>query len=98
MSNDTDNGPRQHRNRAERPRPQHGQIEGLSANTRKTLIKEFGLGEEIIDLLGCLLVVWLCDILSVVCDTGSIVSATRLKALGEGELQPGINAEGGVLL
>ena len=74
------------------------QIEGLPANTRKTLTEESGLGEEIIDLLGGLLLVWLCDILSVVRNTGSIVSATWLKALREGEFQPGINAEGGVLL
>lgn len=60
-------------------------LEGLPVSPRKTLIKESGLGEEIIDLLGGLLLVWLCDILSVVCDTCSIVSATWLKALGEGE-------------
>lgn len=62
-----------------------GQTEGLPANPRKTLIKESGLGEEIIDLLGGLLLVWLCDILSVVRNTSSIVSATWLKALREGE-------------
>ena len=74
------------------------QIEGLPANPRKTLIEELGLGEEVVDLFGGLLLVWLCDVLSVVRNTCSIVSATRLKALGEGEFQPGINAEGGVLL
>ena len=74
------------------------QIEGLPANPRKTLIEELGLGEEVVDLLWGLLTVWLRDILSVVRHPGSIVSATRLKALGEGEFQPGINAEGGVLL
>ena len=62
-----------------------GQIEGLPANTRKTLIEESGLGEEVIDLLGGLLLVWLCDVLSVVRNTCSIVSATWLKALGEGK-------------
>ena len=79
-------------------RPQYGQIEGLPANTRKTLIEESGLGEEVVDLLWGLLTVWLRDILSVVRHSGSIVSATRLKAFGEGEFHPGINAEGGVLL
>ena len=75
-----------------------GQIEGLPANLRKTLIEESGLGEEVVDLLWGLLTVRLCDILSVVRNTCSIVSATWLEALGEGEFQPGVYAEGGVLL
>lgn len=71
---------------------------GVELSEEDLPAKDLGLGEEVVDLLWGLLTVWLCDILSVVRHSGSIVSATRLKALGEGEFQPGINAEGGVLL
>lgn len=58
---------------------------GVELSEEDLPAKDLGLGEEVIDLLGGLLLVWLCDILSVVRNTCSIVSATWLKALGEGE-------------
>lgn len=71
---------------------------GVELSEEDLPAKDLGLGEEVVDLLWGLLTVWLRDILSVVRHPGSIVSATRLKALREGEFHPGINAEGGVLL
>ena len=71
---------------------------GVELSEEDLPAKDLGLGEEVVDLLWGLLTVWLRDILSVVRHSGSIVSATRLKVLGEGEFQPGINAEGGVPL
>ena len=85
MSNNIGNRLNPHRKRAGKYRPEYRVVRGTPCKPEEDLNKDPDSGEEIIDLLGGLLLVWLCDILSVVRNTCSIVSATWLKALGEGK-------------